>query len=59
MYLNILRMIFPFYGSTSLGIVEFFWNLPMYVISTNEYLLHHLHIATCKYTLTQEIYMYI
>lgn len=52
MYLNILRMIFPFYGSTSLGIVEFFWNLPMYVISTNEYLIHHLHIATCKYTLT-------
>lgn len=59
MYLNILRMIFPFYGSTSLGIVEFFWNLPMYVISTNEYFIHHLHIATCKYTLTQEIYMYI
>lgn len=52
-------MIFPFFGSTSLGIVEFFRNLPMYVISTSEYLIHHFCIAKCKYTLTQEIYMYI
>lgn len=51
MYLNILRMIFLFYGFIFFGIVEFFWNLLMYVISINEYLIYYFYIVICKYIL--------